>query len=53
MRKAGLKAMTAVLTIGRRRSKKHIDWTLLIMTFSTIVTLSLIALYISQRWGDF
>jgi len=38
MRKIGLKALTAVLTIGRR-SKKHIDWTLLITIFSTIVTL--------------
>jgi hypothetical protein len=51
MRKVGLKALTAVLTIGRR-SKKHIDWTLLIAIFSTIVTLSLIALYLFQRWGN-
>jgi hypothetical protein len=52
MRKIGFKALTAVLTIGRR-SKKHIDWTLAIAIFSTIVTLSLIALYILQDRGDF
>jgi hypothetical protein len=52
MRKIGLKALTAVLTIGRR-SKKHIDWTLAIAIFSTIVTLSLITLYILQDSGEF
>jgi hypothetical protein len=52
MRKIGLKALAAVLTIGRR-SKKHIDWTVLIAIFSTVVTLSLIALYLLQRWEDF
>jgi hypothetical protein len=52
MRKLGLKALTAVLTIGRR-SKKHIDWTLAIAIFSTIVTLSLITLYILQDSGEF
>jgi hypothetical protein len=30
----------------------HIDWTLLIAIFSTIVTLSIIALYLLQRWED-
>jgi hypothetical protein len=52
MRKIGFKALTAVLTIGRR-SKKHIDWTLAIAIFSTIVTLCLIALYILQDRVDF
>jgi hypothetical protein len=52
MRKIGLKALTAVLTIGRH-SKKHIDWTLAIAIFSTIVTLSLITLYILQDSGEF
>ena len=52
MRKIGFKALTAVLTIGRR-SRRHIDWTLAIAIFSTIVTLSLIALYILQDSGDF
>jgi len=52
MRKIGFKALTAVLTIGRR-SKKHIDWTLAIAIFSTIVTLFLITLYIWQDRGDF
>ena len=51
MRRIGLKALTAILLLGRR-SKKHIDWTLLIVIFSTIVTLSLIALYLLQRWED-
>ena len=47
MRKIGLKALSAVLTIGRR-SKRHVDWTLVIAIFSTFVTVSLIALYILQ-----
>jgi hypothetical protein len=52
MRNIGFKALTAVVTIGRH-SKKHIDWTLAITIFSTLVTLSLIALYILQDSGDF
>jgi hypothetical protein len=36
-----------------RRSKKHIDWTLAIAIFSTIVTLSLITLYVLQDSGEF
>jgi hypothetical protein len=51
MRKIGFKVLTAFLLVGRR-SRKHIDWTLPIAIFSTIVTLSLIALYYLQRWGD-
>jgi hypothetical protein len=50
MRRTGLKALTAILLLGRR--SKNIDWTLLIAIFSTIVTLSLIALYLLQRWED-
>jgi hypothetical protein len=50
MKRIGLKALVAILTIGRR-SRKHVDWTLLIRIFSTIVTLSLVALYIWQRLG--
>jgi hypothetical protein len=45
MRKIGLKALTAILTVGRR-SKRHIDWTLAVAIFSTIVTLGLVALYV-------
>jgi hypothetical protein len=45
MRKTGFKALTAILTIGRR-SKMHVDWTLAIAIFSTIVTIGLIALYV-------
>jgi hypothetical protein len=51
MRKIGFKALTAVLLV-RRRSRKHIDWTLPIAIFSTIVTLSLMAPYCLQRSGD-
>lgn len=47
MRKIGFKALTAILTVGRR-SKNHIDWTLAVAIFSTIVTIGLVALYIWQ-----
>jgi hypothetical protein len=51
--KIGIKALAAILTIGLR-SKTRIDWmTLQITIFSTIVTLSLIALYVFQKWGNF
>jgi hypothetical protein len=52
MRKVVFKALTAVSIIGRG-SKKRVDWTLAIAIFSTIVTLSLIALYFLQDSGDF
>ncbi len=52
MRKMGFKALTAILTIGRR-SRKHVDWTLAIAIFSTIVTVALIALYFLQDRADF
>jgi low temperature requirement protein LtrA len=48
----GLKALTAILTIGRR-SKKHVDWTLAIAILSTIVTVALFALYFLQDRVDF
>ena len=51
MRKIGLKAMAAILTVGRR-SKKHVDWTLAVAIFSTIVTIGLVALYIWQGRTD-
>lgn len=51
MRKIGFKALTTILTIGRH-SKKHIDWTLAIAIFSTIVTVGLIALYVWQARAD-
>jgi hypothetical protein len=47
MRKIGFKALAAILTLGRR-SKRHVDWTLAIAIFSTIVTIGLVALYIWQ-----
>jgi hypothetical protein len=52
MRKTGFKAMATILIIGRR-SKKHVDWTMVIAIFSTIVTLCLIALYVFQDSADF
>jgi hypothetical protein len=52
MRKVGFKALAAISTFGRR-SKKHVDWTMVIAIFSTIVTLSLIALYVFQDSVDF
>jgi hypothetical protein len=47
MKTIGLKALAAALMLGRR-SKQHVDWTLLIAILSTIVTLSLIAIYLLQ-----
>jgi hypothetical protein len=52
MRKMGFKALTAILTIGRR-SKEHVDWTLAIAVFSTIVTVALITFYFLQNSADF
>jgi hypothetical protein len=52
MRKIVFKALTVASTIGRG-TKKHVDWTLAIAIFSTIVTLSLIALYILRDSGGF
>jgi hypothetical protein len=52
MRKIGFKALAAILTLGRS-SKKHVDWTLAIAIFSTIVTVGLIALYIWQGRPEF
>lgn len=51
MRKIGFKALTAILTIGRR-SRRHVDWTLGIALFSTIVTIGLIVLYMFQSSAD-
>jgi hypothetical protein len=50
MTKMGLKTLAAVLTIGLL-SKKHIDWTLVIALFSTLVTVALVAAYILERIG--
>jgi hypothetical protein len=51
MRKIGLKALAAILTVGRR-SKRHVDWTLAVAIFSTIVTIGLVALYVWQRGSE-
>ena len=51
MRKIGYKALTAILTV-RRRSKQHVDWTLVIAFFSTIVTIGLVLLYVWQVKPD-
>jgi hypothetical protein len=50
MRYVGLRALTAALAIGGR-SRKQMDWTLLVTTFSTVVTLCLIALYVLEVRG--
>jgi putative effector of murein hydrolase LrgA (UPF0299 family) len=47
MRKIGLKALVAILTVGRH-SRKHFDWTLAVAIISTIVTIGLVALYVWQ-----
>lgn len=52
MRKIGFKALAAISTFGRR-SRKNVDWTMVIAVLSTIVTLSLIALYVFQDRVDF
>jgi uncharacterized membrane protein (DUF485 family) len=52
MRKIGFKALTVILTVGRR-SKTHVDWTLAVAIVSTIVTVGLIALYIWQARAEF
>jgi hypothetical protein len=52
LRKIGFKAFTAIVATGRR-TRKHVDWTITIAIFSTIVTLSLIALYFWGDGGDF
>jgi hypothetical protein len=52
VRKIGFKAFAAISMIGRR-SKKRVDWTTAIAIFSTVVTLSLIALYVFQDSVDF
>jgi hypothetical protein len=49
MRKIRFKALAAILTI-RRHSKQHIDLTLAVAIFSTIVTIGLVALYIWEGW---
>jgi hypothetical protein len=51
MRKIGFKVLTEVLTIGRR-SRKHVDWTLSIAIFSTMITAGLIALYVLRGSAD-
>jgi hypothetical protein len=48
MRKVGLKALVTLLT-AERHSKGHINWTLSIAIFSTVVTLALVVLYFAQH----
>jgi hypothetical protein len=45
LRKIGLKALAAILTVGQR-SKKHPDRTLAVAVLSTVVTIGLVALYV-------
>jgi hypothetical protein len=51
MRKINYKALTAILSIARR-SKKRIDWTLMIAIFSTVVTVGLVLLYVLNGRSD-
>jgi hypothetical protein len=51
-RKPGFKPFAAMSMMGRR-SKKRVDWTRTVAIFSTIVTLSLVALYMLQDHADF
>jgi hypothetical protein len=51
MRKINYKALTAILSIGRR-SRNRVDWTLTIAIFSTIVTIGLVLLYVLSGRSD-
>jgi hypothetical protein len=51
MRKINYKALTAILSIGRR-SKKRVDWMLTIAIFSTVVTVGLVLLYVLNGKPD-
>jgi hypothetical protein len=52
MRKIGFKAFGTLLTL-RRHSRRHINWTLSIAVFSTLVTIGLVALYLMQETPEF
>jgi hypothetical protein len=53
MPKPGIKALFAVLTLNRMKSKRP-DWDRIIIACSTLVTIGLVALYVygkvSSRW---
>jgi hypothetical protein len=51
MPKMGLKAITAILLLGRHSSKR-VNWTLVIALFSTLVTVALVAAYVFERLAD-
>ena len=52
MRRIAFKAIAAILTAGRH-SRRHVNWTLSIAIFSTIVTVGLIALYLMHETPEF
>jgi hypothetical protein len=52
MRKIGFKAFGTLLAL-RRHSRRHINWTLSIAVFSTLVTIGLVALYLMQETPEF
>lgn len=52
MRNIGFKTLTTLLAMSRR-SRRHVDATLAVVILSTIVTLSLIVIYLSQKIADF
>ena len=47
MGKSGLKAVRALMALGRR-PKRRARWTLSVAIFSTLVTIGLVALYLMQ-----
>ena len=51
MAKSGLKAVRALMTLGRG-SKHHANWTLSIAIFSTLITIGLVALYLMQETAE-
>jgi hypothetical protein len=52
MAKSGLKAVRALMVLGRR-SKHHVNWTLSVAIFSTLVTIGLVAIYLMQETAEF
>ena len=50
MNKMGLKTLAAILMLGPR-SKKHVNWTLMIALICTLATVALVAAYLLERFG--
>jgi hypothetical protein len=52
MGKVGLKAVRALMTLGRR-PKRHANWTLSVAVFATLITIGLVALYLMHETTEF